>query len=376
MPKAKTKARILAEATLTVKQRDKRKIKAAILAATKKPIALLDLARRIDAPMGLIDECVAELQADHHSLLLRDGALVVAPPSAGQVSHYHKLFKGGTMKVGVISDNQLGNQASRLDVLRTAYDHYKAEGIEAVYHAGNMIDGYSRFNMHELIREAGISLESQTNYARLVYPKMPGIVTYFITGDCHEGWYMRENGINVGAYMESRFRLPLSCTKRLAGLDKAACHKYIRGGVCHKHGREDLKYVGHIEADITLFPIHSGAGTVLRLMHPGGGTAYAHSYKAQKYVESLSSGEKPAITVQGHYHKAGMFMDRDVYVFMAGTTESQSIFMRKHQIVAHVGYWILEIKVDTKGVVSSVRSEFMRFYDEGYYRTWEHSGTR
>jgi hypothetical protein len=370
------KAKALAEATLTVKQRDRRRIKAAILAATKKPVTLIDLARRIDAPMSLIDECVELLKQEHHTLLLRDGTLTTAAPSPGRVSHYHRLFRGGVIKVGVISDNQLGNQASRLDVLETAYEHYAAEGIETVYHAGNLIDGYSRFNMYELVREAGISLESQTLYASRVYPKKRGITTYFITGDCHEGWYMKESGLNVGALMESRFRIPLSCATIRAGTDKRVCSKSIHDGMCRRHGRKDLRYLGHIEADIGLFPGRGSKGTVLRLMHPGGGTAYAHSYKPQKYVESLSSGEKPAITVQGHYHKAGMFMDREVYVFMAGTTESQSIFMRKHQIVAHVGYWILQIKIDSQGVVSSVRAEFVRFYDEGYYRTWEHSGVR
>lgn len=318
---------------------------------TKDHAGFFDIAQAIDASLRDIGVAVQALNDKGYQVNLDDSGLHKKKftKTGGFESHYHKVIKGGWLKIGLISDNQLGNKTSRLDVLHSAYDHFDAEGITDVYHAGNVIDGYlPQINAFELLPEAGPSIERQCEYAAKVYPKKKGIRTHFVTGDCHEGWYSRGAGLNVGEAMEQRFR---------------------------KHGREDLLYKGHVEYDFELRPStlpKNVRGPIIRVMHPGGGTSYAKSYKGQKWAESLQGGEKPQIALIGHYHKLGYFLERNIHVFLAGCTSDQSIFMRKLQLQADVGYRICEILVDHRtGAVERMREEVVTFFDKGYYQNYE-----
>lgn len=238
-------------------------------------------------------------------------------------------------KFGVISDTHLCNRNARMDVLNALYDKFEQEGVEVVFHAGNLLDGETKYNSQELLAHG---VEGQVEYLYRNYPERNGIVTKFITGECHEGRWAKTIGLDIGRYIN------------LAMQDM---------------GREDIEWVGHIEADIKLAP-----DVIIRLMHPGGGTSYALSYQPQKWVESLQGGEKPNIAVIGHYHKYGAFYMRNVYVLMPGTTEDQTIFMRKKRLAAHVGGCILEVKLTPESGLGEVHHHWFPFYDRGYYNDW------
>jgi hypothetical protein len=188
----------------------------------------------------------------------------------------------GFYRFGVTGDNHLCSRYERQDVLNALYDLFEAEGITRVFNTGNWIDGEARFNKHDLKVHG---LDNQLNYWIDNYPQRPGVVTEYITGDDHEGWYTQREGINVGKYAERKAR---------------------------DAGREDLVFLGHMEADIIL-PAPNGQ-TVVRVLHPGGGSAYAISYTSQKIVESYTGAEKPNILLDGHYHKAGYNYIRGVHV--------------------------------------------------------------
>lgn len=343
MPKSKGTPKGLAEKTLTPQVQRERKNDERILKALRgqNSMDITALARRTDLTMNEIDDAVDRLREANHEIKIKYDQVHVDPSPAGKVSLYPVLKRGGKFKVGLISDNQLSNMTSRLDVLHAAYDRYEAEGITDVYHAGNVIDGYCRFNVFEIVAESGPSLEAQCRYAAAKYPKKKSITTHFITGECHEGWYAKTAGFNVGLYMENAFK---------------------------RFGREDLSYIGHLEADVAI-KIGKGPGAIMRLVHPLGGTAYAVSYKTQKWAEALQGGEKPQMVLMGHYHKAGYFIDREVHCVLAGTTSDQSSFMRSHLIPAHVGFWVAELGV-RGAVIDSLSVEFTRFYDKGYYQQW------
>jgi hypothetical protein len=238
----------------------------------------------------------------------------------------------------------LGSIHAREDVLKTAYEHFKKEGIDTVYHGGNMIDGFKmKINGYELKPEAGPHMDRQILYAVKHYPKIDGIKTKFITGDCHEGWWASSSGINIGMHMEDVF---------------------------HRNGRKDLEYIGHMEADIH-FEYKGTPGSYMRVIHPGSGTAYAVSYTTQKYMESLQGGEKPAVLLVGHYHKYNNSYPREVYDVQGGCLQDQTRFMRKKRIQAHVGYCIIELKQCSDGTLQSRRVQWEPFYDRGYYQRWD-----
>lgn len=364
-------------------------LKKRLLSITKKgeTWSLLELARKADATPDDLEAALAALRTEGYDVSVDEGQvkrLVVAP--TGQVAtHTWRMKEGGWLRFGVLGDTQLGNRKARLDVLATAYEHYAKEGIDTVYHTGNLVDGFAlRINAFELLEEAGISLESQAAYAAKVYPRVPGITTHFITGECHEGWWQKGIGINVGRVIEDRFRLPLSCRDMEFSEERdnygafkilgAACRATIKNGTCSKHGRTDLLYLGYEEADIELRTAkmsEKARGPIVRLLHPGGGTAYALSYTTQKLAESLQGGEKPSVQFVGHYHKFDYNYHREIHNCQTACLEDQTTFMRKLKLAAHVGYLIVEIFIGQDGIIERFRVEFKPFYDSAFYKRYE-----
>jgi hypothetical protein len=244
-------------------------------------------------------------------------------------------FGDDWVRFGVVADTHLCSRYARLDVLNALYDVYEREGIRTVYHGGNWIDGEARFNKYDIFC---VGFESQLAYFLKHYPQRKGMTTQIISGDDHEGWYVQREQINVGRVMQSRAK---------------------------EVGREDLIDLGYMERDIEF--ARPGGKSTIRIIHAGGGTAYALSYTSQKYAESLTGGEKPAMVIVGHFHKYDWSYPREVHMLQPGTTEDQTPFMRKKRIQAMVGGCIVEAKQDRRGAFNRVRVEWMPFYDRKYY---------
>ncbi len=246
-------------------------------------------------------------------------------------------YEGKWVRFGVCGDKHLGNMHSRLDVMKLLYDLFEAEGITTVYDTGNWIDGEARFNKGELLVHG---MDAQIDYWIENHPARKGISTHFVAGDDHEGWYQQRECLEIGRYAMLR---------------------------AQDAGRHDLKYLGYAEA---LVELKAAKGSrQMMVNHPGGGSAYAISYKGQKYVEALQGGEKPAIILQGHYHKFNYGYPREVHVVDTATCCDQTLFMRKKQLQAHVGGQIVEFLQAPDGRITRFRIEFLPFYDRGFYES-------
>jgi len=303
----------------------------------------VELADALDCSPKHIRKALAEMEA-RGTLLMQtvDGKTglmdsVAIPPGKSSIAGNDGAW---THVFGVTSDNHLCNRNARLDVLTAAYDHFEREGITTVYNAGNWIDGEARFNKSELVVAPG--MDNQIDYMLDKWPVKPGITTYYVAGDDHEGWYQQREGIEIGKYLEMR---------------------------ALEQGRDDLRYLGYGEADVTL---NYGSGSaIMRVVHPGGGSAYATSYTEQKLVESYQGGEKPHVILMGHYHKFNQGYPREVHTIQCGTTCDQSLFMRKKRLQAHVGFLVVKIKQDAAGAVSRMGVEWFPFYDKAYYQRFK-----
>lgn len=251
---------------------------------------------------------------------------------------------GAWHRYGLVSDTHLAAREERLAELHNQYDLFQAEGITTVFHAGNIVDGYLPRINRESVYET--TADGQADYVIEHYPKREGITTYFITGDDHESWLMGD-GYNFGAYLTYKAELK---------------------------GRKDLVYIGHVEADVELRT--GGVSTMLKIQHPGGGSAYARSYTGQKQVESFEGGEKPSILVQGHYHVANYMNDRNIHVVSMPGFQDQTIFARKKRLRMEVGGAIMEFKTNPDdGSVTRFRIEFNRYFTRGYYKRYLKSDT-
>jgi predicted phosphodiesterase len=228
-----------------------------------------------------------------------------------------KLCLDGTHhKFGYVSDTHLGSLYSDKALLNYAYDVFELENIKTVFHSGDIAEGQKMFKGQEYEIEA-IGSDAQVNLITEVYPKRNGITTYFIVGN-HDRSFWKDGGNDIGVKISDK--------------------------------RSDLVCLGHQEADITIGDDDCTA--TIRLCHPDGGTAYAISYNAQKYIEALPSGTKPDVMCLGHYHKAEVLFYRGVCVIQGGTTQMQTPFMRGRKLSAAMGFWIFEISIAPNRVVS------------------------
>lgn len=287
-----------------------------------------------------VQEAISALEADGFVTHIDvSGSITFSneiPKQKQIVLNTRDYFGDDWIRFGAIGDTHLASKYSRLDVLNALYDIYEQEGITTVYHAGNWIDGEARFNKYDLL---ATGVEGQVDYFIKHYPKRNGIKTYIISGDDHEGWFVQREHINIGAYMEARAK---------------------------QAGRDDLIDLGYMERDI-VFKNDRGSSK-LRVIHAGGGSAYAVSYTSQKYVESLQGGEKPNMILVGHYHKFDYSYPREVSVIQVGCTEDQTPFMRKKRIQAMVGGVVVQIKQNKRGNFIRNKVEWLPFYDKKYYK--------
>ena len=252
----------------------------------------------------------------------------------------------GRFKFGALGDTHICSKYARLDVLEKLYDAFVAAGVTTVFHTGNWIDGEARFNVYDLTVRG---MDQQCRHLAKVYPQRPGITTYAVAGDDHEGWYAQREGVDIGAYAESKFR---------------------------EIGRTDWVNLGYMEAAVLLKHPEGGPEAVISVVHPGGGSSYAVSYSIQKIIEGLDGGEKPAIGLYGHYHKMMFANIRNVWTFQTACCQDQTPFMRKKKLDAHVGGWIVNATLDKEtGAIVRCSGDAMRFFNRGYYNErWSHSG--
>lgn len=225
----------------------------------KGPLSLVELADKLDCSPKVARGIVTQLEAENHNIRLSaDTAEIVRDvPQGGKFKIDPALIRGRHIRFGAIGDTHLGSKYERLDVLESLYDWFAENGIQVVYHSGNMVEGYGKLNKFDVIPGCE-SVDGQLRYNAKHYAQREGIKTFFIAGDDHEGWWVQREGVNIGQMIQD---------------------------AAEQAGRSDLVYLSYMEADL-LFPAEEGQ-TWGRVIHPGGGSAYATSYTAQKYVECV-----------------------------------------------------------------------------------------
>lgn len=231
------------------------------------------------------------------------------------------------VKFGVLSDTHFGHKAYQPKILDDAARRFGDESVDFVLHAGDVCEGMSGRDGH-IYELSHIGASEQMRYALHELNKIKQPVYFITASQSHDGWFSSKGnaGFELGPELASKNR--------------------------------KLHFLGYDEADILL-----DSGLKIRLVHPGDGVAYALSYKLQRYVNSLSGGQKPNIIFEGHYHKAEYFFYRNIHCFDASTLEAQTVFMKKKGSPAMMGYWIVEADLNRRHGVVSLKPEFVPFYE-------------
>lgn len=306
-----------------------------------KPASVITLMAATGASHDELGRAIEDLSKSY-AIEWRGGDLALSKPSFGRIPL--DFLNGPEYVIGLVADTHLACREERLDALHAHYDLMASEGITTVLHAGNIVDGY----IHKINGTSVLctGVDEQANYVVDNYPARKGMKTYFITGDDHEVWFMRD-GLNFGWYLQK---------------------------LAEDNGREDLVYIGHVESDVD---VKTPKGVIrIKVQHPGGGSAYARSYTAQKQCEAFQGGEKPQILVQGHYHVANYMPERNIHVIGLPGFQDQTVFARKKRLRMEVGGAILRFRVTEACSVSRVSVEFNMFFDRGFYKPFLRSDAR
>lgn len=238
-----------------------------------------------------------------------------------------------TVAFDLIGDTQIGSLYQRLDALTKFYAYCRNEGIQTVLHTGDVLDGWKVYKGQEFeLHPHGRSWSEQIKMFENGVPRYSEIETIFVTGN-HDASFKNAIGMVPGDEIQKV--------------------------------RPDWKFIGTDSASVVLMA-PDGQKLRVQLIHPGGGTAYAVSYRAQKIVESLPGGQKPDIIGIGHFHKAEFMPSyRNVAVFQTGCFQDQTPFMVRHSLAAHVGGWIVRVPLnDRKFLTGNIDARFIKFFEE------------
>lgn len=212
------------------------------------------------------------------------------------------------LKLLLISDTHLGSKYDRLDILRYLYNKAEDIGVNYVLHSGDLTEGVSGRpqQLYEL-RES--SYTGQRDYVVDKYPKSD-IPTYIISGN-HDLWWVKKCGSDIVK-------------------DICDC-------------REDLHYLGSDCEDLRIGKLK------IRLYHGKGGSAYAKSYKLQKYLDSIPPEERPHILQTGHVHNAFFMKQGDTHCYQTSCLQDLTPFERSMGFGNEKSCWWLDIDMDNKG---------------------------
>jgi len=213
--------------------------------------------------------------------------------------------------IGLVSDTHLCSKEQQLHMLNSAYRYFYEREIPTVIHCGDVVDGdYGEKRKSQLYTRFMHGAKEQSDYVIEMYPNVSGITTMFIQ-ESHD----ETHKINGGA---------------------------ILGEMISKD-RKDMIYLGQDKADIMLNKVK------IRNRHPGGGVSKYRSRSLQNTIDSMSSGNKPKLLVEGHYHKSYYCLYRNVHGILVPCLCYQSQFMERKDVSNTMGFYDVDIYADDKG---------------------------
>jgi predicted phosphodiesterase len=231
----------------------------------------------------------------------------------------HAVGVVNTKTFMVLSDSHMGSVNEQTSFIHYLYDLAVQRGIDTVYHCGDISEGFKRSRPAHIFSLHAISFDEQLEHIVSAYPQRDGITTYFITGN-HDHFHIENGGANIGKGISAQ--------------------------------RSDMVYLGINTAVIKL-----NDKCKMELFHPQDGSSYATSYAGQKYLDSLSGGDKPNILFVGHHHKSLYFQYRNVHYFEVPSTHSQSDWEKGKRIQNTSGAWIVTVDFDEEGTVTRIVPE-------------------
>lgn len=313
-----------------------------ILSRDNMPHSIYDLADMMNISPNKVHSLSAILQQKGHCVTLSDDEVVIERQITQATTFVTPPWSSGyRQRFGVIADTHYGNKHAKLKSIQSAYNYFEEQGCAFVIHAGDIVDGAP--SMHKGFEyELCLSgLDEQMDFVWNNHPR--NLPTVFFGGNHDESW-LKQSGYSVA------------------------------WNLCQ---RADVQGLWHFGGDIDGFLAGpDGNPTFIYVQHPGGGSAYAYSWKAQKANEYLSQvmstlsaslkqkgvARHPRFTFQGHYHKACYIPGHDgCKSYLVPASCDVTGFQRKMNIPNHTGAMMIDYTLDINGTVCRHTTEWLDY---------------
>lgn len=292
-------------------------------------VSVGEISRRADRSAETVIKTIDSLREKSYEVNLDEVSrqvFIPQEPSKEFKPTEFKYFKK-FYRIGLVSDTHICSKYQQLTLLYDAYGFFDKAMVDFVLHAGDLTDGKNMYRGQE--REVfKTGADEQAQYVIDNYPKLERNRRTYIIGGQHDRSFYRDGGFDIV---------------------KAICKE-----------RKDLVYRGFYKAEFIV------KGLPIGLQHPGGGVAYALSYKMQKniesmmgYVASIPSAVRHILEVFGHWHVAvhiPSYMGVDVVGMPC--FQSQTPYLEQLGKMPVVGCAIAEIQLDKDDNLSSTKIEF------------------
>jgi hypothetical protein len=306
-------------------------LEAQVLSIVKdNPVSVGEISRQIDRSAETVIKTIDSLREKHYEVELDDITRQVTIPQVPskvfeptEFKYFKKFYRAG-----IVSDTQICSKYQQMTLLHDAYKDFDDRQVDFILHAGDLDDGQDMYRGHhnEIFKHGA---KEHSDYIVENYPtSRRGRKTYLVGGQ-HDFCWFKQNGHNI---LET---------------------------ICEK--RKDLVYRGFFDARFRVKGLEVG------LHHPGGGVAYARSYKIQKYIENMigfimstPSATPPILQLFGHWHipcHLPKYMGVDAVSLPC--FQSQTPYLAEKGLMPVVGYAVADIYLDKNDNLTSTKIEFV-----------------
>lgn len=238
---------------------------------------------------------------------------------------------GDYYQVAVISDIHYGSKFCLRHYVKDFMDIAYSRGIRHTMVPGDILDGggkYSKFLMYE---QSHRGFDEQAEDAFQNLPYYPDHTYHCIDGN-HDQSLSETIGMVCGQALINYFQ---------------------------SRGRHDLRFYGQRGAFLKI------GGITIEMWHPGGGGAYARSYKLQKHIEGYPVGTKPDVCLAGHWHQFCYVQERGVNAIMCPTFQGAgSAFSKMLGGAPAIGGMILGWQLTEHGTLRRFVPERVSYYEK------------
>lgn len=275
--------------------------------------SILDVATKLEIKLDEVYGLIEILNYYGYPICIVEDDDIIVKKVRKQVLTTHKKIKPPMedckkTTIGLASDSHLGSKFQQLHMVNNSYRYFYENEISRVIHGGDITDGDCSNKRNSQIYSLFVhGFDELVDYTCEMYPEVDGITTEFIQGN-HDDWLCERANATLGRYISLI--------------------------------RKDMKYLGKQVADIDI------DGVNMRVRHPKDGCSKYKSRNLQNYIDTMESGNKSKILVEGHYHKYAYILHRNVHALLLPALCYQSDYMESKNLENKMGFLTADIYTD------------------------------